>query len=157
MLRGDDDDDDNDGDWDHVVEACVLRSEGQTSPPSSRQHCPPPYMSHIHLTNDDIVNWHNMWCKHVFKGRRYSCTGAEPTELFGSLGTEMDQPVEREWELKIPGLCDLMLLFRRIIGDEHWKKGGQIVGKSLVENVGKNVLVVIMVMLMLTDLSTMVK
>ena len=48
-----------------------------------------------------------------------SLKGGVIHELFESLGTDMDQPVEREWELKIPGVCDLMLLFLRIIGDEH--------------------------------------
>ena len=47
-----------------------------------------------------------------------SLKGGVIHELFESLGTDMDQPVEREWELKIPGVCDLMLLFLRIIGDE---------------------------------------
>ena len=34
-------DDDDNGDGDHVVDACVLHTEEQTSPPSARQHCPP--------------------------------------------------------------------------------------------------------------------
>ena len=41
LLSDTDDDDDNDNDGDHVVDACVLHTEEQTSPPSARQHCPP--------------------------------------------------------------------------------------------------------------------
>ena len=50
-----------------------------------------------------------------------SLKGGVIHELFESLGTDMDQPVEREWELKILDVWDrnLMLLFLRIIGDEH--------------------------------------
>ena len=69
----------------------------------------------------------------------------------------MDQPVQREWELKIPGVWEFDVAISENHRGRTLKKGGQIVGKSLVENVGKNVLVLIMVMLMLTDLSTMVK
>ena len=47
--------------------------------------------------------------------------GAEPTELFGSLGTEMDHTslLNENGNSKFPVFGNLMLLFLRIIGDEH--------------------------------------